>query len=313
MRALTHQDRETEQDYLTARQLLLQAIDRDKNFALAYVSLASSYTVMAVDGYARPSEAWAWVRRYAQQALKIDPALLRAHAELGSEALWNQWNWPLAEHEFQLASSNPESPAPLPYVLEQWAIGRPKDALRLIRQTRSIDPLSSDWRVKEADILHHAGEQDRAAAIYEGVVKDEPDDGRAYFGLAEVRGAQGRFDEAIDYLRQAYKSVGEDNETLLKQIEDARGEGGYRKIQRLEAQVELNRLSRQTGSPHYVSPLDFARAFARLGRREEAFTYLESAFEDHAPGLIFLKVDHAWDAIRDDPRFGRAVERVGLH
>jgi tetratricopeptide (TPR) repeat protein len=200
----------------------------------------------------------------------------------------------------------------LPYVLELWAIGRPNEALRLIRQRRSVDPLSSDWRVKEADILHHTGEQDKAAAIYQDVVKDEPDDARSYFGLAEVRGAQGRFDEAIGYLRRAFKSVGEDNETLLKQVGEAQGEAGYRSIQKLEAQVEFNRLSTQARSPHYVSPLDFARACARLGRREEAFTYLESAFQDHAPGLIFLKVDHAWDAIRDDPRFARAVKRVGL-
>ncbi len=312
MRAMTHQDRETEEDYLTARQLFLQAIDRDKNFALAYVFLAANYTVMAVDGYARPLESWPLVKTYAQQALKIDPGLWQAHGELGSEAFWNQWNWRLAEEEFRRASPSPGVPVPVPYVLEQWAIGRPDEALQLIRRTRSIDPLNSELRVKLADILHHTGQQDSAASVYEGIVKDQPGDGRAYFGLAEVRASQGHFEEALDSLRQAYRIVGEDNVALLSRLGKARGEEGYRSVQKLEAQVELTRVSAQTGAPHYVSPLDLARAYARLDQREEAFTYLESAFQDHAPGLVFLNVDHAWDAIRDDPRFARAVKRVGL-
>ena len=30
---------------------------------------------MAMDGYARPSEAWPWVKLYAEKALVLDPTL----------------------------------------------------------------------------------------------------------------------------------------------------------------------------------------------------------------------------------------------
>ena len=50
----------------------------------------------------------------------------------------------------------------------------------------------------------------------------------------------------------------------------------------------------------YVSPLDFARVYAQLGERDMAFTYIEAAFKDRSPGLVFLKVDPAWDKVRGE-------------
>jgi hypothetical protein len=52
--------------------------------------------------------------------------------------------------------------------------------------------------------------------------------------------------------------------------------------------------------------------YAQLGEKELAFKYLDAAFEDRSPGLVFLKVDRAWNSIRDDPRFVAAIARVGL-
>jgi hypothetical protein len=62
----------------------------------------------------------------------------------------------------------------------------------------------------------------------------------------------------------------------------------------------------------YVSPLDLARAHARLGEKERAFSYFDASFDERAAALVFLNVDRAWDDIRGDPRFGAAVRRVGL-
>jgi hypothetical protein len=50
MRAVYHHAKETETDYLAARALLQQAVERDRNFALAYWELAVNYSTMAMDG-----------------------------------------------------------------------------------------------------------------------------------------------------------------------------------------------------------------------------------------------------------------------
>ncbi len=61
-----------------------------------------------------------------------------------------------------------------------------------------------------------------------------------------------------------------------------------------------------------MSPLDIARLQAQLGEREKAFASLDAALVDRSPMLILLKVDRAWDRIRDDPRFARIVRRLGI-
>ncbi len=312
MRALSHLDKETEDDYLTARELLQQAVEKDKQFALAYALLATNYANMTTDGYSRPAESWPLVRTYAQQALLLEPELLEPHFELGAEALSNQWNWKVAEQEYELGWRPAQGSISMTYPMERWALGRPDDALRLIRQARALDPVTLGWRLKEADMLLQTGQAEGAGNVYDAIIHDAPEDARAYFGLAEVRTAQKNFDGALDQLRLAYKAEGEQDETFLKMLRSARGEKGYREVQRMEAQLELNGLADRAAANHYVSPLDFARAHARLGHVEQAFGYLDSAFSDRSPGLLFLKVDHTWDSIRDDVRFERAVKRVGL-
>ena len=78
------------------------------------------------------------------------------------------------------------------------------------------------------------------------------------------------------------------------------------------ARLELDQLAGRAAADKYASPLDYARAHARLGDKDEAFRYLDAAFADKSPGLVFLKVDRAWDQIRNDARFRDAVKRIGL-
>ncbi|MGH7338820.1 MAG: TPR end-of-group domain-containing protein [Myxococcota bacterium] len=43
-----------------------------------------------------------------------------------------------------------------------------------------------------------------------------------------------------------------------------------------------------------------------------ALDWLERAYELRAPTLIWMRANPAWDPIREDPRFLRIVERMGL-
>ena len=120
------------------------------------------------------------------------------------------------------------------------------------------------------------------------MLEDVPEDQRAHFGLAEVRRLQSRFDEAIDIWRRAYTASGDD--TLDEIFETARGRVGFGRLERAIAGLELTALTERSRSGAYVSPMDFARAYVRLGQSERAFTYFDAAFTDRAASLVFLKV-----------------------
>jgi len=189
------------------------------------------------------------------------------------------------------------------------ALGRPTEALELARRSRELDPLSIGLAMLEADYLVRVGRLDDAVALYERTIEVEPDNPENYFGLAEALIQQGRFDEAIEARRQAHEVAGDD--VMAEKFAAANGEEGYRQADR--AWVEVQLLWIEAREPWgYVSPLDFARVFSQLGEEEKAFEYLEKAFVDRSPGLVFLNVDRAWDNVRDDPRFSEAVNRVGL-
>jgi serine/threonine-protein kinase len=313
LRAMHHIYLETEADYLDARTLLRQAIARDSRFALAYLALASTYAVMAIDGFERPTDAWPESNRSIRRALELDADLPDARGAAAAEAFFFRWDWPAAARAWQQALDSPGGqmqPDLLGgYSLQRWALGRIDEALQFARQARLADPLSVAFKVREADLLLQAGRVDPAVELYDRAIKDDPGDPRAYFGLAEARRAQGRFDEAIDFMRRARETAGD--RSLDAVISRARGAQGYREIEESAARAQLDALKARAATA-YVSPLDVSRLHALLGHRDTAFELLDAAFTDRSAGLVFLNVDRSWNPIRGDSRFAGAVRRVGL-
>jgi hypothetical protein len=78
---------------------------------------------------------------------------------------------------------------------------------------------------------------------------------------------------------------------------------------RRRAQAILEEL--RTGGS-YVAPGDLAALYTSLGQRERAFALLEEAYALHDEQLQYLIVEPAFDPLRDDPRYGVLLERVGL-
>jgi TolB-like protein len=307
------QRRATEEDYLYSRELLERAVGRDPRFAKALAALSGNYGMMATDGFERPTDAWPQVRRYMRQALEADPELLERHAFAHGVAFFFDWDWAGAERERLLLLQAPSADLDphwlRPLAGELFALGRTDEAIQLARRTRELDPLSPYLAILEADYLLRAGQFDAAIALYERSIRVDPDNPNAHFGLAEARYRQGRFDEAVDARRKAHAVAGDD--ALEDVLSTARGEQGYREIDQAWVRLQLEELNARAANS-YVSPLDFARAYAQLGEKALTFKYLEASFVDRSPGLVFLKVDPAWDAVRDDSRFLAAVQRVGL-
>jgi tetratricopeptide (TPR) repeat protein len=71
---------------------------------------------------------------------------------------------------------------------------------------------------------------------------------------------------------------------------------------------QLNELSKQ----RYFSPYRVALIHAGLDNSDEAFEWLERAYEKSDARLIWLKVDPALDDLRRDPRFQDLLGRIGL-
>ena len=312
LQARHHQRGATEEGYRYSIELLDKAIVRDPNFALAYASISGNYAMLVTDGLMRPTDAWPQVSKYMNQASRLDPDLELSGFEHARAFLFD-WDWEGAARARKRFLQTPVGEFD-PQVLramavEHWAMGRQAEALQMAKRTRELDPRSPYLAVLEADYLLQYGQYDAAVALYEYATRLDPQNPNGFFGLAEARAHQGRFAEAIEARRHAHAVAGDD--ALATVLATAKGEQGYRAIERAWVQVQLGEL-KERATTGYVSPLDFARVYAQLGEADLAFKHLEEAFEHRAPGLVFLKVDRAWDGVRKDARFEAAVRRVGL-
>ena len=72
---------------------------------------------------------------------------------------------------------------------------------------------------------------------------------------------------------------------------------------------QLKERSQQT----YVQPMWLAVIYIALGEKDQAFDWMQKAYEDRSAWLVYLKVDPLFDSVRQDARFTDLMRRVGLN
>src|SRR5207302_4834282 len=72
--------------------------------------------------------------------------------------------------------------------------------------------------------------------------------------------------------------------------------------------AELKELAKH----EYVQASDIASIYASLGEKDEAFAWLDKAYDERDVGLLLLKSDAGWDKLRSDARFERLLKRMKL-
>jgi serine/threonine protein kinase len=306
----------TEEDLLAARPLLAAAVAKDPRFAEAWITLAGNYWNSVLENYMPPAEGWPEADRCLARATAVNPRLPDVGFGRAGKSFYADWKWAAADREWRIAESAPDrdiQPEMLAsHALAAWALRDFDQALRLMARARLIDPITPMFLLHEASYLLYAGRPEEAAARCLSVISTHPDEAAAFFALAEVRRAQGRFDDAIAARRKAHSLRDDADDELEAVLAAATGKDGYRQIERTAVErLELRTLERRARKA-YASPIDFARAYAQLGETDRAFEQLDRALEDRSSGLVFLNVDRAWDTIRSDRRFAAAVRRVGL-
>jgi Flp pilus assembly protein TadD len=82
-----------------------------------------------------------------------------------------------------------------------------------------------------------------------------------------------------------------------------------------EAETLLRELQERAAS-EYVLPMAFAELHASLGNTDEAFRWLEKAYQERNSGMLWLRIrtswGSAWDSLRSDPRFDDLVDRMNF-
>jgi TolB-like protein len=167
LQARYHWAKFTPESHARSKAELERAIAVDPDFALARSELGEHFFMSYVLGLASAQDAVPLVRKYAGEALDIDPILPEAHALLGCIAGIIDYDWPEADRRFTLACSQDPVPA---HVRVQRAffflsyVGRAREAVAEERRLLEDDPLNVSARWTMAISLQAAGLHEEAEA-----------------------------------------------------------------------------------------------------------------------------------------------------
>jgi TolB-like protein/class 3 adenylate cyclase len=285
-----------------------KAIDLDPTYALAYFGLADAYRSLAPTGEVPSKDTLPQAQAAASKALELDETLAEPHATLAFIHTWYDWDWSAAEREAKRAIElNPNwSFGHIAYAQMLSVTGRSQEAIAEGARAVELDPLSLIINALNGYHLHLARRDDEAIARLKKTL--ELDSGfwiaHQFLGMAYIE--KKMYPEAIAEFNQAVKLSGGNSEPLalngyvsVLSGDAAKGRAVLEELKSLESQ-------------RYLPPSNLALLSYVLGEKDEAFSWLEKAYQDRDIRLCRLKVDSKWDSMRSEPRFVEMLKRLGL-
>ena len=291
-----------------------QAIRRDPEYAQAYAALANAYALLGFrydTQESKQSEAFPKAKAAAARALLLNELSTEAHTALAVVKQRYDWDWTGAESEFKRALElNPnDAPAREMYALYLAAVGRLKEAKTEINRALELDSLSFQINRDLGEILYFAREYEQAIEQLRRTLKMDPDYPQAFAArrlLGWIYLHRGLPDQALEEFIEALRLQRADSNWLpmLRQAYAAAGMQGY---WRKWLEWQQPRIRRGRLNPFYL-----AQIHAFLGETEQAFAYLDKAYEDRSVRPAVLQFNPNFDCLRADPKYEALRRRLDL-
>ena len=285
-----------------------EAIEKDPTFALAYVGMADLQITMVGDNILAYDEIKSQIANNLAKALELDPELAQAR-NLRAEVKYQfDFDWIEAEKEFKKAIElNPNvASIRLAYGWFLMSAGRFEEATKEMAKAQELDPHSAVINRARGKLLYFSHRFDEAIEHLKRIVEAEPRNPINHRVLAEAYEENGMYAEAIGEIGQAGRANGADEGKITADLELFKNSGWQAYLEkRLER--DLDDLKHE-----YVSPMIIAGEFLKVGKKDEALTWLDKAVETRASGIPNLKVDPIFVSLHSDPRFVKLLARMNL-
>jgi tetratricopeptide (TPR) repeat protein len=306
MQGRSYVQRRTHEDLVMAGSYFQKAIEEDQSYALAYAGLAEVYGNLGARGYESPAESRRKMEEAARKALALNPNLPEAHVMLGYSYMAFA-PYDLADGDREITRAIELSPS--------LAIGHLYLALSLFRQSRLDEGLNEMLKARELDpfsaiiarqvALYYLLKREYPRALQ--ILRQADQSGPPFTTTTEIEIyiKSQLYDEALNTL--AKESLDRKNDSLLTfnrgMVYAAQG----RRVEALKVVAELEQLS----GLDYSQAQWIAKIYATMNEKELVFTWLERGLGSGALG-VFYKDDPAWDSVREDPRFTKLLQRMGV-
>jgi len=312
LRGRYHANQTTAAELKKGIEYFQQAIDKDPGYALAYASLADSYSALGGGWqYLPPSDSFPKAKAAAIKALQLDDTLAEAHAALAYAAFFD-WDWSSAEREFKRAIElNPNSAlSHNRYAVYLETRGRFNESMAEAQRAQELDPLSPEIVSGLGLVYLSTRRYDESIAQFQKALDLHPNAPVIRASLAWAYAMKRMYPQALaefDKIADQDKAVAAENQFVASGLGWVYAVSG-RRADALKIAKEFRHLS----SHAYVDFYLFAGIYAGLADKDEAFRLLEKGYGEHSASMLYLAVDSFWYGIRSDPRYADLLRRMGL-
>jgi TolB-like protein/DNA-binding winged helix-turn-helix (wHTH) protein len=294
------QDEEFEKKAL---QYANQAIQSDPNYAPAYALRANIELQAGGMTWMDISEAIEKTRHDTEKAIALDPNLADGYRVLSMIQAWVESNCRAAETSLKRASDlAPGDPDNLgSSALLAMCQGRTEEAVGLWKQELLLDPLRPDEYLWLAQSLRDLGRYEEAHAALAKALDLNPNQISMIHEVGgEIYLAQGRPQEALAEMEKEPAGYCRDLGQALADHALGRHQ---------ESDTALARLLAQHSSD---AAYQVAQVYAYRGEVDRAFEWLNRAYLQHDPGLLWFKTDLKLKSLRNDPRYALLLKKLNL-
>jgi TolB-like protein/Tfp pilus assembly protein PilF len=283
------------------------ALEKDPNYALAYVGIAETLGTRGHIGLVPPREAFPKTKAAALKAIELDDTLGEAHDILANVRFYLEWDWPAAEREYRRAIElNPNyAEVRRTYSLFLASTGRREEALAEMERCLELDPHNSLFQFNFGLRLLELGRYDAAIAQLQKVLRTDPNFAFGHRGLWAAFHQKRMYEEAVAEAKKFFALRGDSE--VAEVLARGYAQGGYAGAMRRAAE-KLAARSKLT----YVQPTRVAHLYANAGEKERALDWLEKAYQERNSQLVYINVAPQWDSLRDDARFQDLLRRMNF-
>ena len=303
-----HWNERTEEGILKAIKYFKQAIERDSNYAAAHAGLADCYVIEPMYYMALSKATFPQARAAALRALEIDDKLTEAYVSLAAVKHNYEWAWSDAEELYKKAIElNPNYATAHHWYSELLInLGRHEEAIREIKRASELDPLSPAINFNRAIFYRFSRDYVQAIKQFKIALELHPNFYPNHEHLAFSYSNMNMHEEAIRAAQKAKVLSGNPHSIAALGYVYAMAGKKDNAIQALNTMMKLS------NEELIKFACDMASLYIGLNDNEQAFYWLEEAYEQHDWLLCWVNVEPAFDPIRSDPRFIEILKKMGL-
>jgi TolB-like protein/Tfp pilus assembly protein PilF len=280
-----YKEKYNEESYKKAIKFYEKAIEKDPNYALAYVGMGFTYNT-ASNWYLPSREAGPKTQAAGLRAIELDDSIADAYDLLGIYEVWYGLDWAACEKNFKRAIELGSPSAHGGYGFYLLATGKIDEAVSELNLNKTLNPLNLNANTNAAMGYACARRYDEAIEQARRTIELDPNHWGGYQILGLALAQKRQFPEAITALEKAHS---------LDSNPDITGYLGYVYAMSGDAASAhriIDELKRPAKNP-FVPSGSIAFIYAGLNDKDKAFEFLTRRCERIIPARSSTSILHS--------------------